>query len=632
MLRQTQIALESGSRQEVEVRYREGDSGGYRYFNDTIAPWQDAAGVTTRWYCLSTDIHNLVAQRTAASLATQRLYNIVNDMDVAIYTVDRDYNFTALEGSINIRSLDGDDRPIDSYTGIKFEDGLLLLHEDDREAYAKGVADVMAGLSTKVAVNYRAGPKHLRSIMVPIKDDSASGECLVKGVLGLAMDFSAQYASEEKEAQLRAMTQASRLKDEFLANISHELRTPIAGILGSMDLLIETELSVSQLDLAHNLQSSAWVLSRIVNDLLDISKVEANAMSFERAAFKMEDVLHDAKRAFQVLALSKNLVLDIEAIDAWPVLIGDALRIRQILHNLLSNAIKFTKSGFVRLTTSQQKVGESTLAVKMVVQDSGIGISEATMTRLFKPFEQADQSTTRNYGGTGLGLSIARKLAHAMGGTIELLSTAGEGTTGIIKLTLDIQSDHAALTGNKMQEIVPSALKPTANLSYLHVLVVEDNEINQKIIVGRLRHLGLDHIACVAHGGEAMTYMVAALRSQDTNYQSKGHEATKDSSTRTPDLIFMDCQMPVLDGFETTRRLRAELQYGGPIIALTASVVQGYREQCLDAGMVWNAIIRALRLTSSQNEYLTKPFTKDDLQKVLCSWLPGYEDACKVST
>lgn len=594
MLRTTRSCLENGRREELEVRYREGSSGSYRYFNDSIAPWIDAGGVTTRWYCLSTDIHELAARRRSANLATQRLYNIVHDMDIAIYEVDCDYNFTTLEGSIKIRSLEGEDRPIDSFSGIPFEVGMQLVHEDDRGPYCSAVDKVMRGLSVKEIVNYRVGPKHLQSIFVPIKDDpvvdGGDAESVIKGVLGLAMDFSAQHASEEKGIQLKAMTQASRLKDEFLANISHELRTPVAGILGLIDLLVETQLSTSQLDLAHSLQSSASGLSRIVNDLLDLSKVDANAMSIELTAFKMTDIIDDAKRAYQALAISKNLRLDIRPIDdTWPILFGDALRIRQILHNLLSNAIKFTKTGFVRLSTTCKPVGLSSLAVKMVVEDSGIGISNETLTRLFNPFVQADQSTTRIYGGTGLGLSIARKLAHAMGGSVELTSTVGQGTTSTLSLTLDTQGDNVRSSGNvKAGEMASSRLDATINLSHLNILIVEDNLINQKVITGRLRSLGFTQIAWAAHGGEAIAYMTAALRESSVDRPPEGDELAETSHAQVPDLIFMDCQMPVLDGFATTRYLRSELHYNGPVLALTASVVRGYRQECLDAGMVWH--------------------------------------------
>lgn len=403
--RWTAAAMASEQRQEYEVRYRESVSGEYRCFKESLAPWRNAEGRVTRWYYITTDIHELASQRRAAGLASERLYNIVQNMDITIFEIDADRKIKSAEGALYIDTQKGSQKHPREFAEMYLSDAIQVINSAGLVALTNGVEDILRGNTTKAIVEYQVGPKYLRTILVPIKDDltTAGSNASVTGVLGLSLDYTAQLDNQQAAIKIQAMKQSGQMKDEFLANISHELRTPIAGLLGLLNLLLETELSASQLDLTHSLQSSATDLSRIVNDLLDYSKAHADAMLIEKTPFTLSDVISDLTKSNEILALRKGLRLEIEPIEsgACPVLLGDALRVRQILQNLLGNAIKFTETGYVRLSTTVQRAQQNSVDVQMKIQDSGIGIEEDILKRLFRPFVQADQSTTRLYGGTG---------------------------------------------------------------------------------------------------------------------------------------------------------------------------------------------------------------------------------------
>lgn len=372
--------------------------------------------------------------------------------------------------------------------------------------------------------------------------------------------------TRELEAAKAAAESAARVKSEFLATMSHELRTPMNGVLGIAELLAGTELDDTQRELLSTLRTSGESLLAVVNDILDLSKIDSGRLQIERIPTNLPELLADLCQVVKPLADKKGLELVLASRGAaldW--IDGDPARIRQILYNLLSNGIKFTPTGRVTLQADWRGA-----EVILSVEDSGIGIPAEKLPLLFENFVQVDSSTTRLYGGTGLGLAICRRLVEAMGGTISCTSIPGQGSTFTVSLPVSAAPAPAAALH----------LPDTTTRSGLRVLVAEDNRTNQRVILGLLRKIGIE-ATLVNNGMEAV-----------------------DACHREPfDLVLMDCQMPVLDGYGATRHIRQNLGSAAPpIVALTAHALESDRADCLAAGMCG---------------YLTKPILLDQLRLVV---------------
>lgn len=381
----------------------------------------------------------------------------------------------------------------------------------------------------------------------------------------------------QHEQEAKAATEA---KSAFLANMSHEIRTPMNGVIGMIELVSSSKLNAQQKDFMATAKRSAESLMIIINDILDFSKIEAGELTIEHVEFDLEQVFSDLIHDHQFLALKKGLKLELkkEHLQQTSV-VGDPHRIIQVLNNLLSNAIKFTGSGSVIVQYDLHPL-DAHLCLNVVVTDTGIGVSDAALPYLFDSFTQADMSTTRTFGGTGLGLAITKELCELMGGKISARSKLGEGSVFQFSVLLD-PPDHTAL-----REENPSANLPLVNLSALRVLLVEDNFINQEVMTAILNDLEVN-VEVANDGLEAITMLTHSLSAEF-------------------DLILMDCQMPNLDGYEATRRIRAGKNFNEiPIIALTANTMNSERQRCIDAGM---------------NEYLTKPIDIDALKSVLAKY------------
>ncbi|MES2937702.1 MAG: response regulator [Pseudomonadota bacterium] len=382
--------------------------------------------------------------------------------------------------------------------------------------------------------------------------------------------------TSELGVALDAAQAANQAKGDFLANMSHEIRTPMNAICGLLHLLAGTQLDARQRDYVDKVRASGAHLLGLVDDVLDFSKAEAGRLRLHHEPFDLHEVVLGVADLLAGKCRRKELALAVDiAPDLPPRVLGDALRLRQILLNFADNAVKFTESGRVAMAASLRSLDGGVASLRFAIADTGIGIAPEQVARLFGKFEQADGSLTRRFGGMGLGLAICRQLAEMMGGEVGVSSAPGVGTTFWLDVGFAVaaQEPAAAASGRDATDAIRGA----------RLLLVEDNDINQMVAVELLQDLGAT--VDVAENGEQ------ALEQIGRGY----------------DLVLMDMQMPVMDGITATRALRGMAGCGRlPVIAMTANVGEQDRRRCFDAGM---------------DDFLPKPIDPLQLQHVLAKWL-----------
>ncbi|NTV90371.1 MAG: response regulator [Clostridiales bacterium] len=474
------------------------------------------------------------------------------------------------------------------FTQEDFEKGVMItdfISDDDREDILKRIRDKINGADNGY-YEYTAKRKDgslfpALGYASPISQDNS-----IVGIRGFVFDESERKRSEQELLAAKEQAESANImKGQFLANMSHEIRTPLNGMMGFLTLLQSTGLTEEQKEFVSGAKSVSEILLYLINDILDFSKIEAGKMKMDKTIFSIRAVVEQAATMIKPKAMEKKIEVMTFVNPGVPhFVVGDPARLRQVLNNLLSNAVKFTDEGLVSVTVSSGLEEDGKVTINFDVTDTGMGIEEEDLNRLFNPFVQADSSTTRRFGGTGLGLAICRELTRLMDGDVTVKSLAGKGS--VFSFFVRLEVSHAAQgTRNKAPDNLPQRVQKgwsiKKELLDARILLAEDNEINRKIFTGMLSKWGFKY-----------------------DLAGDGREALKAVSEKDYDIIFMDCQMPIMDGYQSTAEIRKNEGDGKhtAIIAITAAAMESDRVKCIEAGM---------------DGYLSKPIDFGDMLRCI---------------
>lgn len=501
--------------------------------------------------------------------------NILNQIPVVVWMTDEKYILSYVN------------RPLSELTGMNFYHAPLrrwfrLAHPEDSKEFRKAVCQALKRKTLFIKETRFLDARNEYRWFTVIGSPFFNQDGHFCGYIGSTFDISRQKKVEEDLKRYQEMLitakeaaeAANMAKSEFLANMSHEIRTPINGIVGMIDLTLQTELNEEQTDNLHISKACAKSLLNIINDILDFSKLEANKMTLQDIDFSLKELIEEIVRIHSPRAQDKRLDLCYSLPTVLPeYVIGDPNRLRQILNNLISNAIKFTNQGKVDILVKGKYLSETEVGVEFAVSDTGIGIAQKDLKLLFHSFSQIDNTYTKNHGGTGLGLAISKRLVEMMGGRIEVISERGKGSTFSFRINFQIALEKKTEVTDL--PILSNPIKP------LRILLVDDDLVNQK----------------VAH-----KMLLESRHTVDTAVN--GSEAVDLYDRGKYDAILMDIQMPIMNGLEATQKIRL-MEQGikhTPIIAMTAYALPGDREKFLNFGM---------------DEYIPKPISIEELNKVL---------------
>lgn len=500
----------------------------------------------------------------------EELSTLLKTIPAYVYFKDTNLNYIIVnESFVHLAGI-----PYEKIIGKKAQD-VLMGYEP--MTYSGCEADVIRNGETyyniEEVLDMPSGKRWVSSNIAPIRDAAGS----IIGLIGISWDVTERKEYEEELRLAKEMAEAGTLaKNEFIASVSHEFRTPMNGILGLAEILRNTGLTVEQSELLSGISTSAENLLVVLNDVLDFAAIEAGRMELEFHPFMLDRVLSDIEMMTRMKAGEKSLDFGIRIDPMVPIAItGDSKRLRQILLNLVSNALKFTEKGRIDIIATVVTITPTNVVLKFEVADTGVGIPEQSLGSLFKVFSRVRQDQTKTVAGTGLGLSICKKLTDMLGGTIGVRSKPGEGSVFWFTLPFSLSRP----VNEKIRGQAQVAIELFNGKS---VLVAEDNVINQRIVVYQLKRMGFE-----------------------IEMASDGLEAWNKYKEREFDLIILDIQMPEMDGYEVAREIRnleADTGAHSLIIALTANAMKGDRERYLEAGM---------------DGYISKPFTFETLFKTI---------------
>ncbi len=570
------------ARGETEVVFEQSQdahTGEVHHFKSIKKPFKDVEG-NNHILVIPHDISDIVRAQEKVQESEKRLSYVLDisqegiwDWDIPTGVVTHNMQWFLILGVM----------PLSLRGGI--ESFKKYLHPEDLEqvmtriqAHLRGENDTYESTHRMIDDNGQVLWVHDRGRVV---ERDANGQPV--RMLGSFMNISKRKKAEDDLlAAKQEAESASKAKSQFLAAMSHEIRTPMNGVIGMTSMLLTTELTHEQKDYIETIRTSGEALLTVINDILDFSKVEAGAMKLETAPFDIQQVAKDTLEIFTPQVSAKELGLRLELSEPFTAFVeGDAGRWRQILTNFVGNAVKFTTTGGITVRLSSRELAERQVEIKAEVIDTGIGISPEELSLLFKPFQQTSSGHGRKFGGTGLGLSISRQFSLLMGGDTGVESRVGEGSN--FWFTVVMTKAENQVKKVKSVAVIEQSLVPK------HLLLVEDNIVNQKVAQAMIKRLG-HKVDAVSNGEEAVKIL------QIVNY----------------DLVLMDCQMPVMDGYQATQAIRSgefghALNPSVPIVALTANVVQEDRDACFAAGM---------------DDFLSKPFDIQALVSILAKWLP----------